>query len=208
MQNMDKAIAALLEALEFTPNNVRLRKQIAELMLQAGQLDGAIGQLKVIIEQTEDPEYMLLLGKTYYQRGDFQDAETALSQVVATAPSAEAYLLLSKARFALAKYREAGDDYQKALDRDESLADAGYQDQLSEHGIRVRGKARTDSAGGIQDGESAIYGDDIVERPALTFKDVGGLDELKEDIRMNIIYPFHRRIGRARREPPADAFSP
>ena len=55
MQNMDKAISALLEALEFTPNNVRLRKHVVDLMLQANQLDAAIAQLRLIVSQTEDP---------------------------------------------------------------------------------------------------------------------------------------------------------
>ena len=189
MQNMDKAIAALLEALEFTPNNVRLRKHVVELMLQAGQLDAAIVQLQLIVEQTEDPEYKLLLGKAYYQHKDFLDAETLLIQVVASLPSAEAYMQLSQTCFALGKYQQAGDYYQDALDRDASLGDSSYQRELYAHGVRSQEKLALSNSDDGDDDESAVQ-DDIVERPKITFKDVGGLDELKENIKMNIIYPF------------------
>ena len=37
MQGMDKTIAALLEALSFSPHNIRLRKHVAELLVQAGE---------------------------------------------------------------------------------------------------------------------------------------------------------------------------
>lgn len=188
MQNMDKAIAALLEALEFTPNNVRLRKHVAELMLQDGQLDAAIVQLKLIVEQTEDPEYKLLLGKTYYQRKDFLDAETLLIQVIASLPSAEAYMQLSRTCFALRKYQQADDYYHDALDLDATLADADYQRELYAHGVRSQEKLAISNT--YDEDDDVVVQDDIVERPKITFKDVGGLDELKENIRMNIIYPF------------------
>lgn len=34
------------------------------------------------------------------------------------------------------------------------------------------------------------FGDDVIQESNITFDDVGGMEELKEDIRMNIIFPF------------------
>ncbi len=47
-QDMDKTITALLEALKFSPNNIRLKKHVAELLQQAGRIDEAIEQWKEI----------------------------------------------------------------------------------------------------------------------------------------------------------------
>lgn len=45
MQDFDRNIAALLEALKFSPDNIPLKKHIAELLLQAGRTDEAIQHL-------------------------------------------------------------------------------------------------------------------------------------------------------------------
>jgi transitional endoplasmic reticulum ATPase len=192
MQDMDKTIAALLEALSFSPHNIRLRKHVAELLLQAGRNDEAIEQLKIIVQQTEDPEYKQHLGTAYYRRGDYALAKETLMQVVTALPSAEVYLLLSKSCFALGQYQAATDYYQEALERDSSLAESAYEEQLAAKGVKLRMKATT------QEDEPFVPQEDVVERPKVSFANVGGLDELKEQIRMNIIYPFqHPELFRA-----------
>lgn len=192
MQDMDKTIAALLEALSFSPQNIRLRKHVAELLLQAGRNDEAIEQLKIIVQQTEDPEYKRHLGTAYYRRGDYALAKETLMQVVTALPSAEVYLLLSKSCFALGQYQAAGDYYQEALERDSSLAESDYEEQLAEKGVRSRMKVVA------QEDEPFLLQEDVIERPKVSFANVGGLEELKEQIRMNIIYPFqHPELFRA-----------
>jgi transitional endoplasmic reticulum ATPase len=186
MQEMDKAIAALLEALQFSPNNIRLRKHVAELLLQAGRNDEAIEQWEEIFRQTEDPECQLNLGKAYSQSGDFRKAKEILLQAVQTMQSAEAYHLLSRACFVLQEYQEAGDYYQEVLDRNTELADQAYEQDLLSKGAKIKLKA------GVEESEYSYLprDQDVLERPSIAFKDVGGLESLKEQIKMNIIYPF------------------
>src|SRR5690349_17995477 len=74
MQDIEKTITALLEALQFSPNNIRLKKHVAELLLQVGRNDEAIQHWEEIYQRTEDPECKGNLGKAYYNRGDFQKA--------------------------------------------------------------------------------------------------------------------------------------
>lgn len=186
MQDMDRTIAALLEALSFSPQNIRLRKHIAELLLQAGRNDEAIEQLKVIVQQTEDPEYKRHLGTAYYRHGDYALAKETLMQVLAVLPSADVYLVLSKSCFALGQYQQAGDYYQEALDRDSSLAESTYEEQLAAKGVKQRMKVAA------EEDEPFLVQEDVVERPKVNFADVGGLDELKEQIKINIIYPFQQ----------------
>src|SRR5579883_2337902 len=172
MHDMDKTIASLLEALKFSPNNVRLKKHVAELLEQAGRNEEALQQWQEIFQQTEDPECKVHLGKIYYNLGDFQHAREMLTQILSSYPSGEIYLLLSRTCFALADYQQAGDYYQEALNRDAELVDPEYQQQLAEKGAKIRLKL-SDS-----DDDEASIEDDALERPKITFKDVGGLEEL------------------------------
>jgi transitional endoplasmic reticulum ATPase len=184
MQDMDKAISALYEALQISPGNIRLKKHLAELLLQAGRNSEAIQQWEEIFRHTEDPECRIHLGKAYYNMGDFRTAREMLLKAIPSAPSADLYFLLSKTCYALDEYQLAGDYYQEALNRDATLEDKEYQQELISRGVRVRMKQ-----GGAED-EAAYAADDLLERPMITFKDVGGLNDLKEQIKMNIIYPF------------------
>jgi SpoVK/Ycf46/Vps4 family AAA+-type ATPase len=184
VQDFDKNIAALLEALKFSPDNVPLKKHVAEMLLQAGRTDEAIVHLKEIIERTADYDCMVSLGRAYYEREEFREATKILEQALAKKPSAEVYMMLSKVLFVLEMYQKAGDYYQSALNLDPQREDKEYEEKLASRNVRVRA--------GLTDAgpETAYAGDDLVERPTITFKDVGGLDDLKENIRMNIIYPF------------------
>lgn len=184
MQDFDRNIAALLEALKFSPENIPLKKHIAELLLQAGRTDEAIRHLKEIIERNGDPECLLMLGRAYYEREEFREAARVLEQAVAKKPSAEAYMQLSKVMFVLEQYQQAADYYHNALNLDPKLEDKEYEEKL--RGRNTRLKAGVSEA----EPDTAFIDDDVMERPNITFQDVGGLQELKENIRMNIIYPF------------------
>jgi AAA+ superfamily predicted ATPase len=184
MQDFERNIASLLEALKFSPDNIPLKKHVAELLLQAGRTDEAIQHLKEVLARTEDNECMVSLGRAYYESEEFGEAATILEQALRKQPTAEVYRLLSKIHFVLGNHQRAGDYYQDALSLDAKLEDKDYQEKLRGNGIGLRaGLSNADFSGSTID-------DDLIERPAITFAQVGGLDELKEHIKMNIIYPF------------------
>ncbi len=184
MQEMDKNIAPLLEALRFSPTNIPLKKHIAELMLQSRKIDEAIEQLQEILAQGEDTDCRVSLAKANYNSGDFQAAKANAEKALAVKPSADLSLLLSKICFSLEEYSAAGDYYQEALDLEPESEDADYQQELSNHNVQVKVKLHI-----VNFAHSSIQ-DDIVEHPTITFADVGGLEDLKENIKMNILYPF------------------
>lgn len=187
MHDSDKTIAALFDALQFSPGNVRLRKHLAELLMQAERYEEAIGQWQEVFRQTEDPECQIHLGKAYFARSNFQAARDVLLQALSSTPSSDISLLFSRSCFALGEYQQAGDAYQEALDKDPELRDEAYERELAAKGVKIRLRLMTDDSG--DDLAVGVPGD-VLERPKITFKQVGGLEELKEQIRMNIIYPF------------------
>ncbi len=184
MSDREKQIAALLAALKFSPDNIILKKHVADLLLEAGRTDEAIQQLREIVKQTADVEAQVSLGKAYYAQGDFQQARAVLEQAQAAQPDGKVALLLSKVFFALGAYQQAGTYYQQALEDD--VEDVSYQRELAEKGIQVRARLRVVDIGSARDS------DDLLEQPTTTFKDIGGLEDLKENIKMNIIYPFQQ----------------
>ncbi|HEY7418364.1 MAG TPA: AAA family ATPase, partial [Ktedonobacteraceae bacterium] len=187
MNNMDHTISALLEALRFSPNNVRLRKQVAELLMQAARNEEAVEQWQIIYQQTEDPDCLSHIGVSYYNSKNFAEAKKFLLQALPTITTADTYLMLSKACYELGDYQEASDYYHDAINRDSELADQRYQDELLAHGAKVRLKVEAGDEGG-----HPYIPLDTVEQAGISFKDVGGLEALKEQIRMNIIYPFQQ----------------
>ena len=187
MNNMNHTISALLEALRYSPNNVRLRKQVAELLMQAARNEEAVEQWQIVYQQTEDPDCFSHIGTCHYNSKNFAEAKKFLLQSLPTSATADTYLMLSKACYELGEHQQAGDFYQDATNRDSELADQQYQDTLLAHGAKIRMKMEAGDEGG-----HAYVPQDIVERANVSFKDVGGLDALKEQIRMNIIYPFQQ----------------
>ena len=91
-----------------------------------------------------------------------------------------------RARHARLENKLALADYDRALGLDPSLADPTLRDVLLRDATDPRARFRVVTGGA---GESASPpADPGPDR--VTFADVGGLDELKEKIRMRIVYPF------------------
>ena len=188
MGELEQQIKLVKEALSFSPNNVPLMKHLVQLLLQAGQEDEALDYLKKLVEETRDEEILLQVARLYYQRGELDEGEDFLNRVK---PSPEKSLLLAKYAFSKNDFQHAYNLYEQAVEQNTELADPDFFEELQEHNIKRKARLR------VYDTQSGTW-DDIVEQPGLTFADVGGLDELKESIKLNIIYPFqHPELYRA-----------
>lgn len=197
MQDFEKNLTTLLEALKFSPDNLPLKKHVAGLLLQAGQIEKAIQFFKEILAIEDDFDCLVNLGQAYSEQEETKAAIAIWEKALILRPeAADLCLRLSKLHLALNHVQEARERYQKACTLDPKLADAKYEEQLlnretnlpnfSPHPAQER--ARVSSVG--NEGDDLSLPEDLLERPAITFQNVGGLSELKEHIRMNIIYPF------------------
>ncbi|WP_052888148.1 ATP-binding protein [Thermogemmatispora carboxidivorans] len=201
-QEDEQTIAILQEALAVSPENVPLRRHLAELLLRLGRIEEAIEQFQAVLERSNDHASCVNLGRAYYQRGDFERAEQLLQTALEQQATPELYLLLSKNAFARQEYERAGHYYDQALKADESLRESSYEEELARQGIVIRGKLRLLRFAEVE--EEAEADQELVEQPTVSFKDVGGLEDIKEQIRMQILYPlqqpalfqrFGKRIG-------------
>lgn len=189
MADYDQNIAPLLEALKFSPDNIPLKRHVADMLRQAGRTQEAIKYLQEIMTASPDLPTALALGQAYYDFGNFNDAELLLKKYAYQQPVSPQVLgLLARVEFALSKFQEAGEHYEEAISLDSNLTDTKFQEELSNKGIRLKAKMVVQQM--LANSLTMPPERDTAQRPKITFADVGGLDELKENIKMNIIYPF------------------
>jgi len=197
MSNNNELIQSLRAALEMTPSAVPLRKHLADLLLADGELEEAIKEYRRALDfAPQDDEIKLTLVEAYRQQNKPNVALVIVEELLRR-PEPQANVLIVAARL----YLQTGDEaqaasaYQRAIAQDPELADDELAHNLPQEPQPVQ------SAGDLvfvpveSEGE-APPGD--LECPKIAFKDVGGMEKLKEEIRMKIIYPLtHPEIYKA-----------
>lgn len=133
---------------------------------------------------------------------NFQVAQLTLEGILSRNKAcAQAYLLLAKIFQKRGMREEAGKKYGAATIIDESLHDAALQTWLGKSNTPATAKETPPPSDEDGDAESpvavlaqaATAVPDVMdepERPKITFDDVGGMEDVIQRIRMNIIYPF------------------
>lgn len=203
MPTGDETILALREALRLSPDNIPLRQHLAATLLSLGRPAEAEQEYREAITlKPHDHSLKLGLANAYYQQGKNSHALVIVEELLRlTATPAPAYLLHARLLIRSGHIDRAVRQYKQALDLDPSLADAALAEQL--------GVGADEASSDLVDGrlravasDPGAAADTEVERPKLTFDDVGGMEELKEEIRMQIIHPLaHPEIYRAYGKP-------
>jgi len=159
---MSDSIESLEEAVKALPENVALRRQLAAALEKAGDADRALAEYDAILERA--------------------------------AGDAPATLGRARCLYEVGRHAEALEAYDAAVARDVSLADAALEGKIRRAKDDPRARIRLVADGPGKDdkkqGEPPPVGE--VEKPTITFADVGGLDELKEKVRLRVLYPLKR----------------
>lgn len=196
MAGGDDAVKALRDALSVSPNNIPLRRHLATTLLGLGRsADAEAEYLHALSLAPDDHELKLGLANAFYQQGKNSHA-LALVETLVKAPDASAATFVLYARLLSA----AGDDkraasmYRRGVENEPAVADAELAERLGvevekpprfdDHDIDEEGRQRAAWEG---PGEGAEI---VLERPKIGFADVGGMEAVKEEIRLKIIYPL------------------
>jgi len=211
----DPALEALLEALQLSPENVPLRVHVAELLQRAGRSAEAERHLREALNLAPgDDRVRLALARCYLEQGRTGHAAVLVELVVqrAAAP-AEAFVLLARVRLREQELAGAKAAFRQAVERDPALANSEVAHELGFGGDEAEGelegerddvfggraeewldgapRTRERRDGGDPEDDGAGLVDDVdFERPKLTFADVGGMDEVKDEIAMKVIQPL------------------
>lgn len=194
MPASDDTIEALRGAVKISPENLPLRRALAETLASFGRLDEAEREYRTALSMApQDASIKLGLAGVYFQQEKNSHAMVIVEELLKTPhPSARVILLHARLLVRAGETDYAVRQYKRAVEEDSAVADRDFaarlgissaDDPLRNSDELIEGKIRV---GSEDAGESPAE----VERPKLNFKDVGGMDALKDEIRMKIIHPL------------------
>lgn len=177
----------LIEALNISPDNNILRKQVAKMQFNIGSYEEAYDNYRLLYKNKKDDLEILESMIQCMLRLENYDGVNKLVENKINEDWPFGMLALSKCLFYYEEYDDAMKNYEKAVDIMPGLEDDDYYKELLKHTTsqKVRLKVINFRDNKIDDDE-----DDDFVRPQTTFKDVGGMKNVKESIKINIIYPL------------------
>jgi transitional endoplasmic reticulum ATPase len=202
----DDALRSLREALKLSPDNVPLRQHVADMLLGFGRPEEAEEEYRRCLALAPDDRSLKVgLANAFFQQGKYSEALVIL-EVLARTPDlpAKAGLLYARLLFRTGEVEQAVLQYRRAVELDPSVADPDLAETL---GVRI-GNAADDRAEVVEGKVRASWEQVLeeaqasLERPTISFADVGGMDAVKDEIRMKIIHPLtHPDLYRAYGKP-------
>ena len=203
----EDAIAALRSALRVSPDNLPLVLHLGDTLLSLGCGEEAEREFRQALSRwSEDVQLKVGLARAFEQQGKTSHAQVVLEEICGK-PDAPARGLVLYARLLLrsGEVDKAVRTYKRGLAADPGCADETLAEQL---GVRPAAALPGNDDDEVVDGrERQRVGGDIgpageIERPKIAFADVGGMETVKEEIRLKIIYPLqhadlYRSYGKA-----------
>lgn len=214
------SLTAIRDALEQSPNNLSLLLLYGRACLEGLQLDDARSAFdRVLALDTEQTDAHLGIAKVLFLQGDNSGAAVRAERVIQQEPNnAPAHLLLSRVFLSEGDRPKALEHFDRAAQIDGTMSDPALERELGRTARDAREARRLASPtppaessfneGGAEGEATAEFYDDPFEEPpyewrpetfytpgdpernGVTFADVGGMEELKEEIRLKIIYPL------------------
>jgi AAA+ superfamily predicted ATPase len=199
MPHADDPLQALREAVQLSPSNIPLRQHLADSLMSQGRPDEAEKEYRQALSLAPDNQRLKVgLANAFHQQGKHSQALVVIEGLLKEPNTpARAYLLHARLLLQAGEVERAVRQYREAIDLDPSVADPDLAGRLgigpgNDAGEVVEGRVRA-----AWEAPPPRESPDI-ERPAVTFKDVGGMDALKDEIRMKIIHPLtHPELYRA-----------
>lgn len=191
MSSPEDSLQALRDALRVSPNNVPLRVHLADTLRKMGQAEEAEKEYRAALARESDNASIKIgLASLYYQQGKDSHASVIVEDLVKHPDTpAQAYLLHARLLLRAGDVRFAVTEYKAAIEADPIAADAELEERLGIEADPVDSEVvdgRVRAAWSGEDADPEI----VAQRPEITFDQVGGMEPLKEEIRLKIIYPL------------------
>ena len=187
----DDAIQSLRDALLHSPDNIPLRQHLADTLLSHGRAAEAEKEYREALSLAPDNKSLQLgLARAFHNQGKNSHALALVETILKTSNApARAFLLHAKLLVGVGEVEQAVIQYRRAVEKDPAAADPTFAARLGidareEESEVVEGRVRAS-----HEDEAPAPGSDV-EKPKIAFKDVGGMDALKEEIRLKIIHPL------------------
>ena len=196
---MTPRLDSLREALVLSPQNIPLLLLFGQTCLDELNFDEARAAFdRVLQHDPANAEAKLGIAGALYLSGNISEAVVRTEALVKAKPSfAEAWILLARLALAEGDQTLAAEYYQNALELNPNMRnpvlDRDIRIESPTTPVDVVPVAESDARESSEefDGDANEFAD--LERPEVSFASVGGMEEIKEEIRMKIIYPLKNR---------------
>lgn len=207
--------SALRDALQQSPNNLSLLLLHGRACLEEMKLDEARATFGHALELSPDhTDAQLGMARVLFLEGETSGAAVRAERVLFLEPeNAQAHLLLSRVYLAEGDRKKAVEHFDHAAQIDGTVSDPTLERELGRTMRDARktapapapdlGNADASAAGESEEFSDeafvdpqgdwrpeTFFGPDDPNRSSLNFDDVGGMEELKEEIRLKITYPL------------------
>jgi SpoVK/Ycf46/Vps4 family AAA+-type ATPase len=187
----DAAIQAIRKALEVSPDNVPLRQHLADTLLGLSRPGEAEQEYrKALAMAPDDVALKLGLARAFLQQGKYSESLVIVEALLRRPDTpARAYVLHARLLLRAGEVERAVRQYREGVGLDAAAADPELAAQLGVGADESRDEV---SEGKVRAAWEAPPAQDTaeVERPAVGFADVGGMDAVKDEVRMKIIHPL------------------
>jgi SpoVK/Ycf46/Vps4 family AAA+-type ATPase len=187
----EQAIQALREALRVSPDNLPLRRHLADSLMSLGRYAEAEQEYRqALTVDANDQTLKIGLARAFYQQEKNSQALVVVEALLKQPDTpAQAYVLHAQLLLRAGEVERAVRQYREALDLDPAAASPDLARRLGigpgeDQGEVVEGKVRAAWEEPERGAETPV------ERPAIAFQDVGGMEGVKDEIRMKIIHPL------------------
>jgi len=195
LKNFNKSITDYTKSSELDPNNAVIYNNRGDAYYRKKEFESAI----------EDYEKAIMLNdkylKAYYNRGlsyackeDFESAVKDFTKVIELNPNfAEAYHVRGLAYDYMNNLNDAIQDYKKAMELNPNLDDAKQhldlaQSKLDGTYVSDEQSIPASGPGKTKEVDTARF----ITTPDMNFKDVAGMEKLKEKLKEAVVYPMKR----------------
>lgn len=178
---MSLDINSLTEALSFSPDNHHLRLLLANLLLNSHQLTEAEAHFKTVL--SKDPsnaDAKTGLAKCFIAQNKYSTAVVILEELLEANPgNTDTLLLISRALLRNNESFKAMEYYKRCLAINPKATDDELDNNL-----------RNTSTSEVNELISSIENSLTVEKPKISFDEVGGMNKVKDEIKIKIIQPL------------------
>jgi SpoVK/Ycf46/Vps4 family AAA+-type ATPase len=175
----DNTIDSLREALKHSPDNNPLRQLLADTLLTLNRLDEAETEFSTLLKISNDNKAKVGLATVFYKKGSYSACNVILEEVIEKGTNEiSVFTLYAKGLLKENSVAKAIEAYKKAL-----AIDPKYFDEKLDSQLRQKGSNE------VSETEEEIDSR-FLQKPNVSFSDVGGMEAVKKEIELKIIKPI------------------
>lgn len=179
----DSTIKSLQEALKHSPENIPLRLLLAETLLSLNRLNEAEEEYAVLLKMSDEVKIRVGLARVYYLKGSYSACNVILEEAIDRgAEDVEVFTLYAKGLIKENAVAKAINAYKRALAIDPAFFDEELDSCLRQREVGVANDPVLED----EDEEDERF----LQKPNISFADVGGMDGVKKEIELKIIKPL------------------